>query len=200
MSKKPTHNEPVAPHSSLANGPETSQAGCDLNEMAVLWMGAQSSIGAFVWASIGNYQDAEDVIQQVATEVAEHFGRYNREQPFLPWAMSIARHRVIDYYRKHAKSPIKFGSTQLDQLASAAGKQDNERSAVEYDALELCMSMLPVKTRRLFEMRYLNGMKPQSIAHRIGTTANTVSVALTRARTRLAQCVRERLSRSEATR
>ena len=178
---------------------ETNRAGQDLNGMAVLWMGVQSSIAAFVWASIGNYQDAEDVVQQVATEVAEHFGRYKREEPFLPWAMSIARHKVIDYYRKHAKKKVSFGSEQLDQLASVAS-QHQEISSAEYDALEHCMSSLPTKTRRLFEMRYLSDMKPQSIAQRIGTTANTVSVALSRARTQLAQCVRNRLSRAETTR
>ncbi|MEM6257199.1 MAG: sigma-70 family RNA polymerase sigma factor [Planctomycetota bacterium] len=199
MPIEPEKSESVGRSGQTPDRSDITRTGPDLHGMAVLWMGAQSSVAAFVWASIGNYQDAEDIVQQVATDVAEHFDRYNQEQPFLPWAMAIAKHKVIDYYRKNAKKRIHFGSVQLDQLVSATS-QYREVSSAEFDALEQCMSSLPIKTRRLFEMRYLSDMKPQSIAQRIGTTANTVSVALSRARTQLAQCLRNRLSQAEAQR
>lgn len=199
MSTEPENNTPPVPSGLDTGRYDASRASQDLNGMAVLWMGAQPSIAAFVWASIGNYQDAEDVVQQVATEVAEHFERYRRDSPFLPWAMSIARYRVIDYYRKHADKKVSFGSEHIDHLASvASGGQDS--TSLDYEALEHCMASLPKKTRRLFEMRYLSDMKPQSIAERIGTTSNTVSVALSRARSQLAQCVRNRLSSVEVPR
>lgn len=166
-------------------------------KLAVLWMESQTAIAAFIWSSVGDYQDAEDVMQQVAVEVAEHFERYDQGQPFLPWAMAIARFRVIDYYRKYKRNRLVFSGEALEQIASVAAEPGAKGGGETAEALDRCMKRLSPKTRRLIEMRYLSDMKPQDIASRIGTTANTVSVALSRTRTRLVDCVRNQLGRGK---
>jgi hypothetical protein len=63
-----------------------------------LWTQAQPTVSAYVHALVGDRAARDEVLQQVALAILEHFGSYDSERPFLPWAMTIARNAVaVDF-------------------------------------------------------------------------------------------------------
>lgn len=52
-------------------------------EIAVLWTGAQPAVAAFVSSIIPNFQDADDILQNVAVAVIKNYDKYDKDRPFV---------------------------------------------------------------------------------------------------------------------
>jgi RNA polymerase sigma-70 factor (ECF subfamily) len=65
-----------------------------------LWLKAEPSVQAFVFAAVNDVNDEEDVVQQVALTVARRFDEYDGMRPFIAWALWLAKSRIADHYRK----------------------------------------------------------------------------------------------------
>ena len=60
-------------------------------------------------------------------------------------------------------------------------------------AIDLCLKKASPAAEKLLKLRYLEDLKPAEIAKRLNTTANSVSVRLSRARDALKECLEKRL-------
>lgn len=161
------------------------------------WLAAEPSVSAYVFASISSFHDAEDVVQQVAQEVARRFDQYDSDRPFLGWALWIAKSRVIDAYRKRKRDPLVFSEDLLQRLGEAIAEQAVERTE-RREALEHCLDDLPERSRRLLDLRYVKGLPAVDIAHTVDSTVGSVRVLLTRIRKSLGECVQRRIAMEEA--
>ncbi len=161
------------------------------SQLATLWVQHQAAISAYLWTGVANFHDAEDILQQVAADAARRFEHYDASKSFLAWAIGIARFKVIDYYRSRKRGHMLFDETALDMLATSYEVGERELSEMK-EALAHCMKQVKPKMRTVLEMRYLQNLKPAEIASRMSSTANTISVALTRIRKSLASCIKHR--------
>ena len=57
------------------------------HDFAGLWVKSQSLVSSYVFASVRNRADAEDVLQIVARDAFEAFESYDSERPFSAWVM-----------------------------------------------------------------------------------------------------------------
>lgn len=162
-------------------------------EFTFHWMSAEPAVSAYVFASVSGFHDAEDVIQRIAQELARRFDEYEPNRPFVGWALWIARSRVIDFYRTQGRSRVVFSDELLGQLADTMARQAEGRSH-RREALEVCLDELPPRSRRLLDLRYVEEMSAEDAAQEIGSTAGSVRVLLSRVRTVLALCIKQRLS------
>lgn len=167
-------------------------------QLTLLWTQAQPLVMAFIRSMVANQSDAEDVLQQTAYDIATHFDDYDPDRPFIGWAIGIAKYKVMSYRRDRGREQVVFNEDAMERMAVAYTDQadklgDNAR------ALEACLRKLPEKGRTLIDLRYVQDLKPAAIARQIGTTANTVSNALSRTREALRACI-ERYRRQEETR
>lgn len=163
----------------------------DQSNLTTHWMNVQAALQAYILSSVGNFADSEDILQQVALDVAASFDSYNPDLPFLPWAMQIAKRRIVDYYRRSKRAPRLFEEDDLDRLAQAHAKlAKTQTSAGEAaDLLELCLNRLPDKSRRLIDLRYRDGLKPAEIAKTTGRSSGAIRVALNKIRNALGRCI-----------
>jgi RNA polymerase sigma-70 factor, ECF subfamily len=145
--------------------------------LARLWGEAEASVQAFVFSAVSGFQDAEDVVQQVALTVAQRFDEYDESRPFVAWALWLAKSRIADHYRTQGRDRRVFSETVLDQIAAVLVQRQPERSA-RHEALEQCIEKLPDKSRRLLELRYLEEGSIESVARTIDSTAGAVRVML----------------------
>lgn len=166
----------------------------DREMLARLWHEAQPAVEAFVFAAVRGFQDAEDVVQQVALAAARRFDEYDAGRPFVGWALWLAKSRIIDHYRTRGRGKVVFSEPLLDRLAGilAARTAVVSRQAV---ALERCLERLPAASRRLVDMRYADDASMESIAAATESTAGAVRVRLHRIRSLLADCIRAELGR-----
>jgi len=165
--------------------------------LARLWSEAELAVQAYVFAAIRGFQDAEDVVQQVAVTAARRFDEYDPSRPFVAWALWLAKARVIDFYRSQGRRRLVFSEVLLDQVAESLVRRQSQ-DAARAAALEACIGKLPEKSRRLMAMRYAEGASMEAIAAAIQSTAGAVRVMLFRIRGLLADCVRAELEKETA--
>lgn len=158
-----------------------------------LWMEAEPSVQAYVAAAVRGFQDAEDVVQQVALTAARRFDEYDATRPFVGWVLWLAKSRIIEHYRAQGRRDAVFSEPLLDRLADALIERQAAITARAV-ALERCLEKLPAKSRRLVELRYADGESMDTIARTIDSTAGSVRVMLFRIRDLLAECVRAELA------
>jgi len=169
----------------------------DRQRLTRLWLSAEPTVQAYVYASVRGVHDAEDVLQQVALTVARRFDEYDDSRPFIAWVLWLARSRVTDHYRKKGRERLVFSVALLERFELALVQGPREQSS-RREALEHCLDKLPEKSRRLIELRYENEAPMQSVADALGSTAASVRVMLYRVRNVLAECAKAELARETA--
>ncbi len=170
-------------------------------ELAVYWAQHQPVISGYISSLISNFQDADDVLQNVAMVTVQKFDEYDRERPFVSWAIGIARNMIMKYYSERKKKHL-----ILDQQAIQAISQvyENEFKTFSHHnemaktALDRCMGQLRGRWKKVLEMYYLRELSPMRIAQQLGITKNNVFVSLHRVRIALRECVHEQLQRGQA--
>ena len=163
-------------------------------KLAQLWMEAQPRVFAFVCTAVARRHDAEDVVQQVALEVADKFDNYDQSRPFLPWVLTIARRMVIRLYEQQKRQCVIFSDAALELLVDYHVR--SSRAADEQDALQDCVRSLDEKSKSLLSMRYDDELNTDEMAERSGLTGGSVRVTLSRIRKSLLDCVRGKLERN----
>lgn len=166
------------------------------DQFTLHWVKAQPVISSYISASIRDYQIAEDLLQEVALSACKDFARYDAGRPFLPWAMSIARFRVIDHLRKQQRDKLVFDDETLGYLAEASVDIHDEIGERK-DALKRCIKKLQPRGRRALAMRYQRNQSTDEIATQLGVSHGAVFVLLHRVRNALGQCIEKFISQSK---
>lgn len=159
----------------------------------MLWTKAQPTVMAFVRSVTPQLADAEDIIQDTARQIALRFDEYDPSRPFGPWAMGVAKYKVKEWRRRQAKGTLLLNDDAIDAIHfSYSERRDDDWQEVGR-AIDLCLKKASPAAEELLTLRYLEELKPAAIAKKIGSTANSVSVRLTRARDALRECLRKQL-------
>jgi RNA polymerase sigma-70 factor (ECF subfamily) len=165
-------------------------------EFTSQWVRAQPVVTSYIYGLIRNRHDAEDLLQEVAGEAFTNFGRYDPGQSFIAWTMTIARHRMIDHFRRRRVSRELFDEQTLGALAAAherLGPQEGDRR----QALERCLATLGERGRAAIDLRYQKNEPVTRIADLLRTSPTTVSTLLYKARRALAECITRHVSAAE---
>ena len=131
--------------------------------------------------------DAEDLVQE--TLIAIHVRRhtYHRSQPLTPWIYAIARHRLIDYWRKTKAS---LEEVPFDATPEMPSEGDAEAAESGLD-LEKLMSFLTPKARLAIRSVKIEGLTATEEAARSGASLSAVKVSIHRSLRALSRLVRE---------
>ncbi|EAQ80818.1 sigma-70 family RNA polymerase sigma factor [Blastopirellula marina] len=166
-------------------------------QLARRWVEAQPSVLAFLISMTPQFSDAEDLLQEVAAEVAIRFDEYDPTKPFLHWALWVSKIKIADFYRSQKRDKLIFAGEAIDALAAACTRVQDLISE-EQQALDECLKRTVGRGRQLLTLRYGEDLKPQEIAARLGMTALSVRVTLSRTRSALSDCVRRRIARANS--
>lgn len=165
-----------------------------LKRLTVLWADAQPKVAGFVGAFIHNYNDAQDVVQEVAQAAVEAIDSYDLSKPFGPWVLGVARFKVIDYLRRHGRDRHVFDNDAINRLAGAYAKRDDELDDMK-SALADCMQSLSKRERQALDLRYVDDASSTQIADALSMKVGTARVLLHRLRQALADCVKRKIAR-----
>jgi RNA polymerase sigma-70 factor (ECF subfamily) len=164
-----------------------------MRELAGLWAQSQSVISAYLTANVLDLHHVEDLVQEVAQVCAEKFSTYDRERPFLSWALGIARHRLLKYYRTRSRDRLVLSEAALAKLEAALARVDHEAED-RREAVRRCLQRVRGRRRQALDMRYSANAKVVDIAACLGMSPSGVSVMLHRVRAALFDCIRRYLS------
>lgn len=137
---------------------------------------------------------ADDVVQQVFTELLVGKDKWNTEQDVRPLLATLTRNIAYAAWRQKAKSlPEK-----LEKIADHVRKiaKDNvrpEQFEQEQAVLYQCLDQLPAKSRDLIQIHYFEGVKIKELADRLELKSNTLCRAFCRLRDKLRDCIEKKL-------
>ena len=173
---------------------EPATATADFVLLSRLWSEAQPVVAAMILSGVADFQHAEDLVSQVAETVVRKFGEYDRSRPFLPWALGIGRKCLLQYYKRRAGDRLVFFDEQTLIALGVAQEEVADESAEWLALVRDCLARVKGKTRRVVEMRYLDGLRPAAIGRALDMTSNAVWVMLHRGREAIARCVQQKLA------
>jgi len=169
-------------------------AGGSTRELAGYWVRSQSVISAYITANVFDRHHAEDILQDVASVVAENFASFDRRQSFIAWALGIARNRILKYYRTRAQERKVLSEDALIRLGQAL-EEHQDGNEDRREALRHCLQQISGRRREVLELRYRDNVKVMDIAQQFGMSASAVSVMLHRVRTLLHECIERQLGK-----
>ncbi len=166
-------------------------------ELAVYWAQHQPVVAGYISSLISNFQDADDVLQNVAVVTVKKFDEYDREKPFASWVIGIARNMVHRYYAEKKNQGRVILDCRAVEALSDVYEREFDKISHHHDiaqgALERCMQQLKGRWKKVLEMYYLRELSPIRIAQQLGITRNNVFVSLHRIRMALRECVHNQL-------
>ena len=161
-------------------------------EIAVFWAQSQPRIAAFISSLVSNFQDADDILQNVAVITVEKFEEFDRNRSFSAWANGIARNLILKYYSGKGKKGVTLGIDAIQRIVQVYEKESrgihDQKESLE-KALKKCLARLKGKWKKIVDMHYMDEFSPTRIAQQLGMTRNNVFVSLHRARLSLKKCV-----------
>ncbi len=162
-------------------------------QLARLWTRTQPAVAAYVSSLLPDFHQAEDVLQEVAVTLVQRFDDYDPQQPFLPWALGVARNKVLASRRTFSVDRHVFDEELTERLASVCEEMSGELDS-RREALRKCVEQIHGHARQALELRYADGLKPAEAAKHLGLSDSNVRVMLHRARTLLRECIERRLA------
>jgi len=169
----------------------------DIKQMTIDWTRAEPSVGRFVRSFIRDSAEVEDVLQEVALVIVDRYSSYDPTQPFIGWALGIARRVVWTHLRTRYRDRDLTLKNAIDQVSSAFARLDPHVQEMK-DALAQCVEKVGGEGRRALHLRYEEGLELKQIACRLGKSASAISVLLYRVRSALRDCIDNRLSAEKA--
>lgn len=138
------------------------------------------TVFGFLVRTLHDHAAAEDVFQQVLTEVWRRGPEYDPSRAsMLTWILTIARSRAIDELRRRRPEPQDPGALP-DQPVDAPQDDLLDRWRVSH-----LLRGLPEEERRLLELRFYGELSQTEIAQRTGLPLGTVKTRMVRALERL---------------
>lgn len=133
--------------------------------------------------------EIEDLVQEVLLALHLQRGSYDPELPVGAWVLAIARHKLVDLWRRRGRrlallEPL--AEIDEDMLPAAAAPEGAARRD-----LALLLDELPAAQRRAIVLTKIEGLSVAEAAARTGATVSALKVQVHRGLRRLAALVRD---------
>ncbi|MBI9019396.1 MAG: sigma-70 family RNA polymerase sigma factor [Phycisphaerae bacterium] len=167
---------------------ENSQTEIFIRSMAVSY----NRIYAFILTMVGNYSDADDLMQEVSAVMWRKFDQFDPETSFYAWGMTIANFEILRFRKKHSRAKVQFNDALYEKALESIFVGD-DRADVRVEALQDCRRKLSEKDQKLLKLRYEKDKRPEQIAKATDRSRRSIFRDLSRVHNLLHQCVNRKL-------
>jgi len=165
----------------------------------------RSRLGSFIRRRVADPADAEDILQDVFSELVESVRMVRPIEQIGAWLFQVARNRIIDRFRRRREQPAPVppdleGEDGLATLAELlpsprAGPEAQYARRLLLEELDAALEELPAEQRDVFVAHELEGKSFRELAAQTGLNVNTLlsrkRYAVRHLRDRLRQIVSE---------
>lgn len=158
----------------------------DVTERA--WAALHEPLLAFFRTRVRDEAAAEDLLQEVFLRIHTHAGALRAEEKLESWIYQIARHRLIDYYRKQ-KPLLPLEEVDPETLLEEMPEEDVQRELAP--SVTAFVQALPEPYREALVLTEYQGLSQRELATRLGLSFSGAKSRVQRARDKLKQLLLE---------
>jgi RNA polymerase sigma-70 factor (ECF subfamily) len=146
-----------------------------------------------------NQQDAGSNLNEGFFKILDNLNKYPEHVPLEAWVKRIMINHLIDDFRKNKKYKDLTENLEPNQFEVLSGSVDFNLAEEEMEAeeLRLMISNLPPMSAQVFNLYALDGYQHKEIASLLNISEGTSKWHLNNARTKLAQQIEQRLTKSK---
>ncbi len=155
---------------------------------------------AYIRAAVHDDAAADDIFQETMLTAWRRLADYDKQRPFGPWLRGIAGRLILSHFRKSTKraelceaETLEYLSSRFEQLQQLQGDTFDDKM----EALRDCTAQLPDAYREAVRLRYTNDLGPTTIAERLKIATEAVKKRLQRAKSRLLDCINQKLQAND---
>ena len=163
------------------------------NEIVRLLMEHRGTLFVFIYASVRDYDVAEEVLQDVSVVICENSENFELGTNFGAWAREIARRRILAYYRSTKRFPDPLSDEELLNLLAGFDAVDDVTAKQRMASLSKCLESLKPFAKKILQLRYSGRFSLCEIGQQVGRHPESVRKALYRTRQALRECIERRL-------
>jgi len=157
------------------------------------------------WAAfkLSDEELARDIVQDTFLVAAEKIGDFKGKSSPRTWLFAILNHKIIEIYRKKARTPIPADEEILTASFGGDGMWDTSKRPQPWDTndpnllddedfravLKKCMEALPAKWNACMKMKYLLNKNGDEICQELGITPTNFWQMMHRAKLNLRECI-----------
>lgn len=154
---------------------------------------------------VSDREIAQDLVQDTFFAGLKSMKNFKGEASERTWLISILKRKIIDHYRKinsnkgKAEVRIQYNDAETEgdwleeRVADPFDKtaEDDMQNNELGDAIHNCLSKLPKKQADVFKMKTILNYETEVICNELNITASNLWVIIHRARTAMADCLKE---------
>lgn len=134
--------------------------------------------------------EVEDLVQETLLALHLQRGTWDASLPVSAWMFAIARHKLIDLWRRHGRRGAELASLdELEEHEAPAAADDREEYAARRDLGTLLLGIPPAQ-REAIVLTKIEGLTVAEVSVRTGASVAAVKVQVHRGLKKLAELVR----------
>lgn len=145
----------------------------------------------FALYTLGNVDDAADVVSETFVEILKGIGKLRDPGAFAPWALKILSIKCKKQISNLIKRRVEFDFDELIEMPFA-GSEYIEEEISERANLALALSKLDGEERMILVLSVLHGYTRREIAEMLGKPQGTVASKLYRTFAKLRKMMNEK--------
>jgi RNA polymerase sigma-70 factor (ECF subfamily) len=162
-----------------ATGLEAAGLGADADALAGFYRETLPRVyGYFLYRCGGSVAVAEDLTQETFLAAVAQLKDGLRVESPTAWIQAIARHKLIDHYRRTARSARRRAAEEHGELA-APMSDDSQAATVA------ALARVPATQRAALVLRHVDGFSVPEVAAMLGRSVEAVESLLARGRVSL---------------
>ncbi|MBF9141877.1 sigma-70 family RNA polymerase sigma factor [Hymenobacter properus] len=163
----------------------------------------------FALSRVSDTTVAEELVQETFLSALDGLATFRAEASERTWLFVILRRKIIDHYRRQARSTRvgleeveAGGPTEADFFNPENGHWTNAQAPVSWlnadaaleqqelhEVLARCQARLPAQQSAVFAMRFVEELSAEEICQELGLTASNYWVLVHRAKLQLRRCL-----------
>jgi len=127
-----------------------------------------------------NPELAEDLTQQAFVEAVRSHGRFRGQAEATTWVIGIARHKLVDHFRRAERDTRRLAALSAQELGDA-GRRGSTPPTMP-DDIDDALAILPALQRAVLVLHYMDQLSVREVAHSIGKSEAATASLLARGR------------------
>jgi RNA polymerase sigma factor (sigma-70 family) len=145
----------------------------------------REGVYAFSYAELRDFQDAQDVTQEVFLQAYQKLRSLRNRESFAFWLYRIAYRYCVQCLRDRARRVDRDFIEDQDPRVVDAPSLDSHRESQLDESVREALDMLPDAYREVLLLHYFGGLTIKDIARAVGSSPAAIGMRLSRARAQL---------------